>query len=196
MNPSLRCWLLQRYWRNKMTQHEYIFIAVSIILGLAITRLLNIAAMITRAHSRVIFHWSSALWMCSIMLYILQLWWIGWGLRIIENWTFLDFIVLMFSSACIYGAAEMALTAPEKGAVDMLKDSQELGRLSALSMLLYFLVGPYVNIFMYDNAVLPSLVVPFVGIVLMVLVITLPARFKLWSLLFSIYSLCVLIVTV
>lgn len=179
-----------------MTQHEYIFIAVSIILGLAITRLLNIAAMITRAHSRVIFHWSSALWMCSIMLYILQLWWIGWGLRVIENWTFLDFIVLMFSSACIYGAAEMALTAPEKGAVDMLKDSQELGRLSALSMLLYFLVGPYVNIFMYDNAILPSLVVPFVGIVLMVLVITLPARFKLWSLLFSIYSLCVLIVTV
>ena len=179
-----------------MTQHEYIFIAVSIILGLAITRLLNIAAMITRAHSRVIFHWSSALWMCSIMLYILQLWWIGWGLRVIENWTFLDFIVLMFSSACIYGAAEMALTAPEKGAVDMLKDSQELGRLSALFMLLYFLVGPYVNILMYDNAVLPSLVVPFVGIVLMVLVITLPARFKLWSLLFSIYSLCVLIVTV
>ena len=179
-----------------MTQHEYIFIAVSIILGLAITRLLNIAAMITRAHSRVIFHWSSALWMCSIMLYILQLWWIGWGLRVIENWTFLDFIVLMFSSACIYGAAEMALTAPEKGAVDMLKDSQELGRLSALSMLLYFLVGPYVNIFMYDNAILPSLVVPFVGIVLMVLVITSPARFKLWSLLFLIYSLCVLIVTV
>lgn len=179
-----------------MTQHEYIFIAVSIILGLAITRLLNTAAMITRAHSRVIFHWSSAIWMCSIMLYILQLWWIGWGLRVIEHWTFLDFIVLVFGSSCIYGAAEMALTAPEKGAVDMLKDSQELGRLSALSMLLYFLVGPYVNIFMYDNAVLPSLVVPSVGIVLMVLVITLPARFKLWSLLFSIYSLSVLIVTV
>ncbi|MFT6824478.1 MAG: hypothetical protein ACJA1Q_002287 [Pseudohongiellaceae bacterium] len=179
-----------------MTQHEYIFIAVSIILGLAITRLLSTAAMITRAHSRVIFHWSSAIWTCSIMLYILQLWWIGWGLRAIEQWTFLDFIVLVFGSSCVYGAAEMALTAPEKGAVDMLKDSQELGRLSALSMLLYFLVGPYVNIFMYNNAVLPSLAVPCVGIVLMILVITLPARFKLWSLLFSIYSLCVLIVTV
>jgi len=179
-----------------MTQHEYIFIAVSIILGLAITRLLNTAAMITRAHSRVIFHWSSAIWTCSIMLYILQLWWIGWGLRAIDHWTFLDFIVLVFGSSCIYGAAEMALTVPEKGAVDMLKDSQELGRLSALSMLLYFLVGPYVNIFMYNNAVLPSLAVPSVGIVLMVLVIALPARFKLWSLLFSIYSLCVLIITV
>ena len=179
-----------------MTQHEYIFIAVSIILGLAITRLLHTAAMITRAHSRVIFHWSSAIWTGSIMLYILQLWWVGWGLRTIEQWTFLDFIVLVFGSSCIYGAAEMALTAPEEGMVDMLKESQQLGRLSALSMLLYFLVGPYVNIVMYRNAILPSIAIPSIGIFLMVLVITMPSRFKLWSVLFSFYSIAVLAVTV
>jgi len=130
------------------------------------------------------------------MLYILQLWWVGWGLRAIEQWTFLDFIVLVFGSSCIYGAAEMSLTAPEEGTVDMLQESQQLGRLSALSMLLYFLVGPYVNIVMYNNAILPSVAVPSVGIVLMVLVITIPARFKLWSVLFSLYSLGVLMVTV
>ena len=179
-----------------MTQHEYIFIAVSIILGLAITRLLHTAAMITRAHSRVIFHWSSAIWTGSIMLYILQLWWVGWGLRTIEQWTFPDFIILVFGSSCIYGAAKMALTAPEEGTVDMLKESQQLGRLSALSMLLYFLVGPYVNIVMYNNAILPSIVVPTIGIVLMLLVITIPANFKLWSVLFSFYSLAVLALTV
>ncbi len=179
-----------------MTQHEYIFIAVSIILGLAITRLLHTAAMITRAHSRVIFHWSSAIWTGSIMLYILQLWWVGWGLRTIEQWTFPDFIILVFGSSCSYGAAEMALTAPEEGTVDMLKESQQLGRLSALSMLLYFLVGPYVNIVMYNNAILPSIVVPTIGIVLMLLVITIPANFKLWSVLFSFYSLAVLALTV
>jgi len=179
-----------------MTQHEYIFIAVSIILGLAITRLLHTAAMITRAHSRVIFHWSSAIWTGSVMLYILQLWWVGWGLRTIEQWTFPDFIILVFGSSCIYGAAEMALTAPEEGTVDMLKESQQLGRLSALSMLLYFLVGPYVNIVMYNNAILPSIAVPTIGIVLMLLVITIPANFKLWSVLFSFYSLAVLALTV
>ena len=130
------------------------------------------------------------------MLYILQLWWVGWGLRTIEEWTFLDFIVLVFGSSCIYGAAEMALTAPEEGTVDMLKESQQLGRLSALSMLLYFLVGPYVNIVMYRNAILPSLAIPAIGILLMVLVITIPSRFRLWSVLFSFYSLAVLMVTV
>ena len=57
-----------------MTQHEYIFIAVSIILGLAITRLLRTAAALIRAKERVVFHWSSGLWAFSVMLYILQLW--------------------------------------------------------------------------------------------------------------------------
>jgi hypothetical protein len=179
-----------------MTQHEYIFIAVSIILGLAITRLLRTMAMLTRAHSRVIFHWSSAIWAFSIMLYILQLWWIGWGLRAIEQWTFLDFIVLVFGSSSLYGTAEMALSAPEDSTLDMLQESQHLGRLSALSMLLYFLVGPYVNIIMYKSAILPSIAVPSLGILLMVLVIAFPQRFKLWSVLFAIYSLSVIALTV
>ena len=38
-----------------MTQHEYIFIAVSIILGLAITRLLNNAAMLLRGREKMVF---------------------------------------------------------------------------------------------------------------------------------------------
>ena len=79
-----------------MTQHEYIFIAVSIILGLAITRLLRTAAALIRAKERVVFHWSSGLWAFSVLLYILQLWWVGWGLRVIEDWTFLDFLISLF----------------------------------------------------------------------------------------------------
>jgi len=179
-----------------MTQHEYIFIAVSIILGLAITRLLHTMAMITRAYDRVKFHWSSLAWAFSILLYILQLWWVGWELRAIEEWTFLDFIVLLISTASLHGAAEMALSAPEDGPLDMLKTSQTLGRLSALSMLLYFLVGPYVNIFMYRNAIFPSVAVPSLGILLMVLVILQPLRFNLWSLLFALYSVSVLLITI
>lgn len=179
-----------------MTQHEYIFIAISIILGLAITRLLHTVGMITRAHARVRFHWSSAVWAFSIMLYILQFWWIGWGLATIATWTFLDYMVLVFGSTFLYGAAEMALSAPEKGALDMLQQSQSLGRLSALSMLLYFLVGPYVNIFMYHNAVIPSIAVPSFGILLMLLVLALPSQFRWLSLVFAVYTLGVLYLTV
>jgi hypothetical protein len=179
-----------------MTQHEYIFIAVSIILGLAITRLLHTAAMITRAYKSVEFHWSSALWALSILIYILQLWWIGWGLRNIQTWTFFDFLVLVFGSILVYGSAEMALPAPDHKQLDMLHHNQHLGRLSAVFMSVYFLVGPYVNIVMLDNAIIPSLVFPSIGILLMLLIITLPRYFVMLSSLFAGYSLLILFLTV
>ena len=97
------------------------------------------------------------------LFYILQLWWVGWGLRDVDVWAFLDFIVLIIGSIFLYGAAEMALPAPEESKIDMLEQSKGLGRLSAASMLLYFLVGPYVNISMYGNAIIPSIAVPSVG---------------------------------
>jgi len=44
-----------------MTQHEYVFVAISIILGLAITRLLSSIAALVRAHKHLTFHWATAL---------------------------------------------------------------------------------------------------------------------------------------
>ena len=152
--------------------------------------------MLTRAHERVAFHWSSAIWVLCVLIYILQLWWVGWGLRDIEVWTFLDFIILIVGCIFLYGAAEMALPAPEETEINMLEQSQGLGRLSAVSMMLYFLVGPYVNIFMYGNPIIPSIATPSVGILLMVLVISFPAQFRIWVFLFTIYSFIVLGLTV
>ena len=179
-----------------MTQHEYIFIAISIILGLAITRLLHTAAMLTRSHHRVVFHWSSTLWALSVLIYILQLWWIGWGLRNVESWTFIDFLVLVFGSILVYGSAEMALPSPDNKQFDMLHHNQNLGRLSAVFMATYVLVGPYVNIVMLDSAIIPSLVFPSIGILLALIVIVLPRHFVVLSTLFAGYSLLILFLTV
>lgn len=179
-----------------MTQHEYVFVAISIILGLAITRLLNTVAMLIRAHRHVNFHWSSALWGVCVMTYTLQLWWVGWGLRELHEWSFLNFVILTAGSICVYGAAEMALPVPEGARnLDFLLHSQGLGRLSALSMLLYFGIGPYVNIAMFNNEFLPSLVVPGIGITLMALIIGLPRYFPVFTLGFSVYTLVVLYLT-
>ena len=90
----------------------------------------------------------------------------------------------------------MALTLPEQAQVDRLQESKKLGRFSGLSMQYYFLVGPYVNIVMYDSAVLLSLIVPSIGVALMALVISLPNRFPLWSALFMAYSVAVVTFTV
>ncbi|CAA0116624.1 Uncharacterised protein [Halioglobus japonicus] len=178
-----------------MTQHEYIFVTVSIVIGLAITRLLHVIGDLIRYHRRVKFHWSTALWGMSVMTFILQLWWIGWGLRNFDGWLFFHFLILILASICIYGAAEMALPDPDDGQFDMLEHSQSLGRFSAMSMLVYFLIGPYVNIFMFQNPVELSIAIPAAGIVLMILVIAVPRWFKGVSIIFGLYSMAVLYLT-
>ena len=178
-----------------MTQHEYIFVAVSIILGLAITRLLNSVAMLIRVHERVEFHWASVLWSINILVYALQLWWVGWDLRGLETWTFPQFMTLIFASVCIYGAAEIALPMPENGKLDLLAHSQGLGRFSAASMLVYLLIGPIVNLGMLSNPLLPSLIIPAIGALLMALVIAFPKRFPALTIAFSIYSFFILLLT-
>ena len=178
-----------------MTQHEYVFVAVSIILGLAITRLLHTVAMLIRAHRRVSFHWSTAVWGLSVMAYILQLWWVGWELRELPDWDFIDFLILIIGSVCVYGAAELALPVPEQEALDFLDHSQSLGRLSALSMLVYFAIGPYFNLTMLNTPVIAALIGPALGALLMLLVIFRAVWFKPLSVLFAGYTLTVLYLT-
>ena len=140
-----------------MTQHEYVFVTISIILGLAITRMLGEVAGLIRANKRIKFHWATALWAVSIMLFILQMWWVGWELRVFNEWSFLDFFVLVVGSIFLYGAAELALPVEDydiasDAELDFLAHSHGFGRASAGSMLGYFGIGPYVNILMFDNA--------------------------------------------
>ena len=179
-----------------MTQHEYIFVTVSIVIGMAITRILKVVGDLTRYHKKVKIHWSTIIWSLSIMIFILQLWWIGWGLRDYGDWVFLHFLILISASICIYGAAEMALPDPDDGQYDMLLHSQTLGRFSAMSMLIYFLLGPYINIVMFKNPIDLSFVVPSVGVSLMIMVIAIPRWFKGLSIVFGSYSLSVLYITV
>jgi hypothetical protein len=178
-----------------MTQHEYIFVTVSIVIGLAITRLLHLVGDLIRYHESVKFHWSSVIWGISVLIFILQLWWVGWGLHDYTDWTFMHFLILIFAAICIYGAAEMALPDPDDGHYDMLVHSQGLGRVSAASLLVYFLVGPYINVFMFNNPLDLSIAVPLVGIILMALVIWVPKWFKWLSVIFGTYSLLVLYLT-
>jgi hypothetical protein len=183
-----------------MTQHEYVFVTISIILGLAITRLLNSIASLIRANKRVTFHWSTALWGTSVMLFILQLWWVGWELRTVTEWTILDFFVMVIGSIFIYGAAELALPTEDYDISDdaelnFLSHSQSFGRISALSMFGYFCVGPHVNMTLFSNPALPSIGFPLAGGILMLLIAWKPAWFKALSVVFFSYAVLILYLT-
>jgi hypothetical protein len=90
---------------------------------------------------------------------------------------------------------------PEAGSLDFLYHSERLGRLSALSMLFYFAIGPYVNLTMLSVPVplFTALIFPSIGIVLMLLIIALPRYFPRYfpwfSSVFAAYSLLILYLT-
>lgn len=183
-----------------MTQHEYIFIAISIVLGLAMARLLHTAALLVRAHDRVTHHWATTLWGTCIFIYILQLWWVGWELRQFSDWTIIDFFALVVGAIFVYGAAELALPTEDFDVtddteLDFLAHSRSLGRVSAASMLCYFAVGPYVNVTMFGNPPLPSYGIPILGGVLMLLMIVRSQWFKWLSVVFTGYTIMILYLT-
>jgi hypothetical protein len=183
-----------------MTQHEYIFIAISVVLGLAMARLLHTAALLVRAHSRVSFHWATMLWGACVFIYILQLWWVGWELRLVADWSIIDFFALVIGAIFVYGAAELALPTEDYDIsddteLDFLAHSRSLGRVSAMSMLGYFAVGPYVNLTMFQHHPLPSYGFPALGGGLMVLMMLRPKWFKWLSVVFTAYTILILALT-
>ncbi len=183
-----------------MTQHEYIFIAISVVLGLAMARLLHTAALLVRAHNRLTFHWATMLWGVCIFIYILQLWWVGWELRLVADWSIVDFFALVIGAIFVYGAAELALPTEDYDIsddteLDFLAHSRSLGRVSAMSMLGYFAVGPYVNLTMFDHPALPSIGLPVIGGCMMILMILKPQWFKWLSVVFTAYTVLILLLT-
>ena len=105
-------------------------------------------------------------------------------------------MLLTAGSIFVYGAAEMALPLPDGDDEPVfLTHSEGLGRLSALSMLLYFGVGPYVNIRLFDNDIMTSLVLPALGMLLMSLVILFPKLFRVISISFAAYTAVILYLT-
>jgi len=183
-----------------LTQHEYVFVAISIILGLAITRLLSHMGGLIRAHKRIKLHWATVLWAASIMLFTLQMWWVGWGLRDFTAWTILDFLFLVAGTIFIYGAAELALPVEDYDLrtdeeLDFLGHSQSLGRVSAAFMVGYFAVGPYYNIRLLDNAALPSAVLAGLGALLALGIVVRPTWFKPLAVIIAAYAVAVLLLT-
>jgi hypothetical protein len=90
-----------------MDQFSYLSVLLSIILGLAITQVLQGFRGILLARSRVRMYWPVLVWAAGLLAISVQGWWAMFGLREISEWTFAQFAVPLLQTVFTYMLAAL-----------------------------------------------------------------------------------------
>ena len=103
-----------------MDAFSYLSVLLSLILGLAITQLLQGLGALMRARGRVRMYWPVVALSVTLLISFVQTWWAMFGLRHRQQWTFLAFSVVLLQT--VFGYLQAALLSPEvppEGEVDL-----------------------------------------------------------------------------
>jgi hypothetical protein len=92
-----------------MDAFSYLSVLISLILGLAITQVLKGFRGLMHARSRIRGYWPAVLWAVLVIVISVQSWWSMFGLRHHEDWTFLEFSVVLLQTIVIYLLAALVL---------------------------------------------------------------------------------------
>ena len=93
-----------------MTIFEYVTVAISIILGLALARLLSSSSDLIVFRRYVSFHWIPLTWAASLFCVIILFWWQLYAVsQILEKWTILDFGIVISIALAFFVASTLML---------------------------------------------------------------------------------------
>jgi hypothetical protein len=94
-----------------MDAFSYLSVLISIILGLAVTQVLQGFRGLMLARSRVRAYWPALVWAVLVLVICVQVWWAMFGLsqRPAARWTFLDFGLVLSQTVPLYLMAGLVL---------------------------------------------------------------------------------------
>ena len=92
-----------------MDAFSHLSVLISIILGLAITQLLQGFRGIVLARARVRVYWVPVAWAFIVLLVCIQSWWAMFGLRQVRSWSFVSFSAVLLQVLAIYMQAALVL---------------------------------------------------------------------------------------
>ena len=92
-----------------MDQFGYLSVLLSIIVGLAITQLLQGFRGMVLSRSRIRLYAPTVTWTVTLLLIAVQSWWAMFGLRDRARWTFLEFAVVLLQMILLYMLAALVL---------------------------------------------------------------------------------------
>jgi hypothetical protein len=135
---------------------RWISVALSIVLGLGMTRLLSASIAVFKMRGSVTIDWLPLAWAGCIFVWQLQFWWAIIELpQLVGTWTLLEFLFLMALPVLLFLAAALVLPSTELPAGDSLAAAFAAdGRWSLVPLSLYFVVATCANWFFWGMAIL------------------------------------------
>lgn len=92
-----------------MDEFSYLSVLIAIILGLAITQILQGFRGLLHSRETTAVYWPSLAWAALVLIIAVQSWWAMFGLRARHDWSFLAFAVVLLENTCIYMVAALVL---------------------------------------------------------------------------------------
>ncbi len=103
-----------------MEAFGYVSVIFSVVIGLGLSHLLTGVVELFKAHGRVKFYWVHLLWVALIFVGHIFLWWTMWNLRLLRDWDFFSFLLILLAPVLLYVAASFLLPKVEpSGAIDL-----------------------------------------------------------------------------
>jgi hypothetical protein len=88
---------------------NYLSVLLSIVLGLAITQVLQGLRGLILTRAKVKLYLPSLIWVGLVLLIAIQGWWASFGMRTQANWTFVALLVIILQAISVYMAAALVL---------------------------------------------------------------------------------------
>ncbi|MDH4126775.1 MAG: hypothetical protein OEW64_15225 [Gammaproteobacteria bacterium] len=92
-----------------MTHFEFLTVAISFVLGLAVTVLLTSLLTAFRARRTTRMHWLPLTWACYILVIQFDVWWEVYGLVSMQSWTAGAFVLLLLIALLLFLAGGLVL---------------------------------------------------------------------------------------
>jgi len=134
-----------------VTHFEFLSVALSFVLGLAITVLLSSLLTAFRARRKTRMSWLPLTWAVYVLVIEFDVWWEVYGLVAMEHWTAWAFVLLLAIVLVLFAASGLVLPTRLEDYPENLDDYfQEDGRWAVAVIGLFQAVSIVANTFLFD----------------------------------------------
>jgi hypothetical protein len=89
-------------WSKIVTEFSYLSILIAIVLALGVANLLTGMATLIRARSNTNMYWPVPIWMITLFLLLVQVWWAMFVLRAVPHWHFVGFFIVLMQPVLLF----------------------------------------------------------------------------------------------